>query len=246
MLICPQCSAENPNRNNFCQKCGVSLTEHPCPHCGETVAYGVVTCPHCQGLIAPPLTVLISRQAPSLLGKEGQGQEKSTPFTAAEVNLYEQFIDIRQRYQLIPESGEAAPSALQNLTLAEQEIPVLVGQVADCQPLQPSVLKILLSQQTEFLRKLPQLSDDEILQNPAWLSLGLPAAVIPYFRFDDLVANLPQVYDAWCEGEHEVVLLEVGQGQSLTPLTTVLASSADLPEAELRFCINQFFQLWQR
>ncbi|MGA1621734.1 MAG: double zinc ribbon domain-containing protein, partial [Synechocystis sp.] len=56
MLICPQCSAENPNRNNFCQKCGTSLVEHACPHCGETVTYGDVHCSHCNAVVGRVLT----------------------------------------------------------------------------------------------------------------------------------------------------------------------------------------------
>ncbi|MEB3227228.1 MAG: zinc ribbon domain-containing protein, partial [Synechocystis sp.] len=62
MLICPQCSAENPNRNNFCQKCGTSLVEHACPHCGETVTYGDVHCSHCNAVVGRVLTVLIRQQ----------------------------------------------------------------------------------------------------------------------------------------------------------------------------------------
>ena len=61
------------------------------------------------------------------------------------------------------------------MTKAEDEARTLwlTGQAVDCQPLQPSVLKILLSQQTEFLQRLPQLDKADIVQEPAWLSLGL-------------------------------------------------------------------------
>ncbi|MDB9379359.1 double zinc ribbon domain-containing protein, partial [Nodularia sphaerocarpa] len=37
MLICPQCTFENPNANKFCQSCGASLTHKVCPECSTEV-----------------------------------------------------------------------------------------------------------------------------------------------------------------------------------------------------------------
>ncbi|MEB3160880.1 MAG: serine/threonine phosphatase, partial [Synechocystis sp.] len=235
MLICPQCSAENPNRNNFCQKCGVSLVEHPCPHCGETVNYGDSHCSHCGGVVGRVLTVLIRQQA------DASGSEPAQRLDADHIELYENCIDIGQRYQLItPESG----SPLKAIAAGDEELKGwLTGQAVDCQPLQPSVLKILLSQQTEFLQRLPQLGKADIVQDPAWLSLGLPDSVVPYFRFTDLMPAIPEVYDAWCEGASDWILL--GDRQDWPRLVDLL-STETLPDLELIFWVKQIFQLWQR
>lgn len=47
MLVCPQCQFENPEDHKFCQACGTSLVEKPCPNCGESVAWSVYNCPNC-------------------------------------------------------------------------------------------------------------------------------------------------------------------------------------------------------
>ena len=244
MLICPQCSAENPNRNNFCQKCGVSLVEHPCSHCGETVNYGDSHCSHCGGVVGRVLTVLIRQQV------HPSNPDTELRLDADQVELYENCIDIGQRYQLISPESESPLKAISERSATrcakaeEGAIPGwLTGRAVDCQPLQPSVLKILLSQQTEFLQRLPQLSKADIVQDPAWLGLGLPDAAIPYFRFTDLMPTIPEVYDAWCEGPYDWVLL--GDRQDWPRLVDLLQTET-LPDLELIFWIKQIFQLWQR
>lgn len=47
MLVCPQCQFENPDSNNFCQKCGTSLTYEVCPECGTQVTFDAEQCPSC-------------------------------------------------------------------------------------------------------------------------------------------------------------------------------------------------------
>jgi len=236
MLICPQCSAENPNRNNFCQKCGTSLVEHPCPQCGETVNYGDSHCSHCGAVVGRVLTVLIRQQT------DHPEAETEQTFSADRIELYENCIDIGQRYQLITSESRSPLGAI--LQAEGKEIPGwLSGQTVDCQPLQPSVLKILLSQQTEFLQRLPQLSKADIIEDQAWQSLGLPDSVIPYFRFTDLIPTIPEVYDAWCEGEHDWILL--GDRQDWPRLVDLL-NTETLPDLELIFWVKQIFQLWQR
>lgn len=47
MLICPYCQSENPDANNFCQKCGTSLTHKTCHQCGTQVSIDAATCDNC-------------------------------------------------------------------------------------------------------------------------------------------------------------------------------------------------------
>ncbi len=47
MLICPLCQFENPNNNNFCQKCGTSLSHKTCPECSTQVPINSETCDNC-------------------------------------------------------------------------------------------------------------------------------------------------------------------------------------------------------
>ena len=47
MLVCPQCQFENPEDHKFCQACGTSLVQKPCPTCGEWVDWSAYDCANC-------------------------------------------------------------------------------------------------------------------------------------------------------------------------------------------------------
>ena len=47
MLICQECHFENPNGNNFCQKCGTSLTHTICRKCGADIPLNAARCDVC-------------------------------------------------------------------------------------------------------------------------------------------------------------------------------------------------------
>ncbi|NEO84513.1 MAG: serine/threonine phosphatase [Spirulina sp. SIO3F2] len=52
MLVCPDCQFENPDTNNYCQRCGTSFIVRPCPDCGADVAWSAKDCPACGAQIA--------------------------------------------------------------------------------------------------------------------------------------------------------------------------------------------------
>jgi protein phosphatase len=47
MLLCPRCQFENPDRNKFCQQCGISLIYKACHQCGAQVAFSAKQCQNC-------------------------------------------------------------------------------------------------------------------------------------------------------------------------------------------------------
>ncbi|NJM61202.1 MAG: zinc-ribbon domain-containing protein [Oscillatoriales cyanobacterium RU_3_3] len=47
MLLCPRCQFENPDRNKFCQQCGISLIYKACHQCGTQVAFSAKECHNC-------------------------------------------------------------------------------------------------------------------------------------------------------------------------------------------------------
>lgn len=51
MLVCPQCQFENPTSNNFCQTCGASLVEKPCPSCNTLVKWEDHQCSNCGAIV---------------------------------------------------------------------------------------------------------------------------------------------------------------------------------------------------
>ncbi|MGL5034192.1 MAG: serine/threonine phosphatase [Microcystaceae cyanobacterium] len=223
MLICPQCHSENPNRNNFCQKCGVSLTHQDCSQCGTSVLLSEPTCPNCGAVTGKVLYLLVR-----CLGKDAEA--------IAYPQLYENCVDIGQRYRLLEAEAGVWPAQGQVLSQGE----MLSALVVDCQPLQPSVLKILLSQQTEFLTQLPDLQSWD--ENPVWGELRLPPFAFAYFKLRDLQPVVPDVYDAWCDGEHEYVLLS--ERQSWPSLMDILQQET-LPSPQILFWMNEVVHFWQ-
>ena len=230
MLICPNCHSENPNRNNFCQKCGVSLTHHDCPECGTSVLWGDAICSSC-GTVTGKVLRMVFRESAS---------EENAPSISPELPpLYEDCVDIGHRYRLL-KNEEFAPEVQD---WGEKGSRTLLGSVIDCQPLQPSVLKVLLLNQGDFLAKIANLSEiSEINEEPAWKSLDLPKLVLPYFKFKDLTPKVPEIYDAWCEENSEVLLVD--DRNTWQFLGTAL-SEQSLPLPQLIYWFNEMVVLWR-
>lgn len=230
MLICPQCYAENPNRNNFCQKCGTSLTHRDCPECGTSVLLSDATCSNCGAVTGKILWAIIRGTQPT--------QEAENPIPQEFPKLYGDCIDIGQRYRLFnPDTAKKLNSHWQGM-----DSPLWIGQVVDCQPLQPSVLKILLAKEGAFLEKVPSLSLEEIEADSVWKHLALPPLALPYFKLQDLTPKIPEIYDAWCEEETEIILIaNQADGQPLTELFT----QEPLPLLQLVYWFNEMIELWR-
>ncbi len=95
MVVCPQCQFENPNLNKFCQRCGTSLTQKPCPECGTTVPLNTLQCHNCGTLtgtvylaVVLPSSLATSQPEPSaesLNNDHLQGASTSSDNTAESV-----------------------------------------------------------------------------------------------------------------------------------------------------------------
>ncbi|BFM39411.1 probable protein phosphatase [Synechocystis sp. LKSZ1] len=160
-------------------------------------------------------------------------------FTPDCLELYEGHIDIGQRYRIFRMSENSDTIPCLDLDPANRQ---LVSQVVDCQPLQPSILKILLSQAASLLERIPNLTTEEVLADPLWQNLGLPVSALPYFKLRELGPKLPEVYDAWSEGNSEFVLL---LDRHRWPLLEECLQHEGLPILQLVFWINQGLLLWK-
>lgn len=229
MLICPQCHSENPNRNNFCQKCGTSLTHQACPDCDTSVLLSEATCPNCGAVTGKVLYLLLHQ-------KRADGDE-----SIQYPELYEDCVDIGQRYRLLKRDDlEKEQGDWQVIGAQTANGQYFLAKVVDCQPLQPSILKILLSQHNEFLAHLPELKRSH--DDPTWQTLALPELAFPYFKLRDLTPTIPDVYDAWCEENNEYVLLTDRQSW---PHLIELLEQETIPPLQLIFWLNQMVTLWQ-
>jgi len=122
MLICPNCSSENPDTHKFCQACGHSLAEQPCPGCGSLVSVELERCPVCQTHTGTVWYAVCMR-------KEGEAASSAFGTTS---ECLDEYLDEQQRYRVL--------ERLPHPTIAAQEFTL---RVLDCQPLQPSPLQLL-------------------------------------------------------------------------------------------------------
>ncbi|MEP0915615.1 serine/threonine phosphatase [Leptolyngbya sp. DQ-M1] len=81
MLVCPQCQFENPEHHKFCQVCGTSLVDKPCPNpnCGKQVDWSAYQCANCKTFTGTIRSVWMSQ-----------------PFQPSA-----DYLDAEQRYQIL-------------------------------------------------------------------------------------------------------------------------------------------------
>lgn len=230
MLVCPECQFENPNSHRFCQQCGLSLTDKPCSGCGASISFATQICPHCGTSTGSLWYALIA---------EHHGVATEEPEEKKVLSDVGQYLDAGRRYHLL--SAEDNETALQLLT-TNSTSRVFQGMVIDCQPLQKSVLSVLLAQQSElegddFL----QTGQDDRVNAEFWRNIGIPDLALPYFTLKELTGIVPPVHDAWQEENKEVLLLS--DRRHWQPLSDLLTTET-LPLLQLLYWLNQLLTLW--
>ncbi|HEY9862376.1 MAG TPA: zinc ribbon domain-containing protein, partial [Candidatus Obscuribacterales bacterium] len=213
MLVCPQCQFENPHSNNFCQKCGTSLTQKACPECGSAVPFDAKQCESCGATTATVWQAIVCGQ---------------TAVRMDDVSNWG-YLDAKQRYQLLepwpPQNGLQQGMAV---------------KVLDCQPFQMSILETLFYQVYSDTEANPSATaiapettvdaaseargdenqpvDNSVvatpnIANPNHLedmaAIAIPAIAEPYLALQaEFYHTLPGVHDAWQQGQQSVLLLE--------------------------------------
>lgn len=221
MLICPDCSFENPDTNKFCQQCGISLKDQACPHCGTVVPFTLEQCPDCGAFVGVIRKAILSPSISQLHPIVGATDLPTCPpFPEA---LPGQYLDAQQRYRLLEPLTN--PEASQEE--AEQTVRVL-----DCKPLQAPLLQILYSQLDQSISSLAG-TDSPTIPPLAQLYLNLQA--------DHPLLPLPTIHDAWDNNGISVILLE--DRSHLTQLVDLWADEAVLPLQILHW-LHEMTELW--
>jgi protein phosphatase len=107
------------------------------------------------------------------------------------------------------------------------------GRVIDCQPLQKSVLKVLLEQEKD----LGSLFGDSGA-NSQWI----PALALPYLALQEFCPAIPDIHDAWQEGDKQVVLLS---DRSQWQLLYEVWGTQSLPTLQIVYSLDEMAKLWK-
>ncbi|MBW4486439.1 MAG: serine/threonine phosphatase [Trichocoleus desertorum ATA4-8-CV12] len=245
MLVCPQCQFENPDSNNFCQKCGTSLTQKTCPECGSSVPFDAKQCPSCSTTTATVWQAIVCGQ------------------TAAKTDDVPTwgYLDAKQRYQLLepwpPQNG------------SQQDMAV---KVLDCQPFQMSILETLFYQvysdtesdtkanaaATETATEInadaasevwveeSQPATSAVTTTPTNLediaAMAIPAIAEPYLALQaEFYHTLPGVHDAWQQDQQSVLLLE---DRSHLPLLADLWCESQVSPLQILYWLREISEIW--
>ncbi|MBE9199510.1 MULTISPECIES: serine/threonine phosphatase [unclassified Nodularia (in: cyanobacteria)] len=226
MLICPQCTFENPNTNKFCQSCGASLTHKVCPECSTEVPVNAQLCHNCGAECGIVWQAIIAK---SRTGEESEdttvteeNQEISPTSTISRLQLsVGSYLDPEQRYQLL----EPLSAAEENISQAE-----ILVKVLDCQPYQISPIEAILANQQQGL-VVPSLEISEV-SRLAKAYIVLQSQSHP---------GIPAIHDAWQEDDLQVLLIEDrSDWQSLLDLWQSETTST----LQILHCLYQMTQLW--
>lgn len=188
MLICPQCQFENPTANNFCQQCGISLTQNTCGECGNLVPFDQMRCPKCDAIAGVVWWAIVSPRADS-----------EPPSTDA-IPGFNGYLDLQKRYQLI----DPFPASTNQ---HEHQ-----GEVLDCQPLQLSILESLIVKTLQEEGADAAAFSNSTRRN-RWMDamevLRIPTIAYPYISLNHQFYHaLPAIHNAWQSDQHTVLLLE--------------------------------------
>ncbi|PSF29839.1 serine/threonine protein phosphatase [Aphanothece hegewaldii CCALA 016] len=229
MLVCPQCQYDNPNNNQSCQRCATSLTHKICHECGSEVPFDAENCPECLTFTGSVWTAIIAEPLHLINYKmEIQTLQQEVDLSSDLINKViaatttEDYLDSSRRYRLMPIND-------QTIVIDSTTHRYIQRKIVDCQPLQKSVLKILLEQHTEL---------EEEHNNLSWL----PDLAFPYVKLYDFSPAVPEIQDAWQEDFKEVLILP---DRSEWQLLLDLWSHQSLPILQIVYWFDEMAKLWK-
>jgi protein phosphatase len=220
------------------------LTHKTCHQCGASVPISAETCSKCATFTGTVWLAVVTEQdasanktisvsAPSEIPKIKKAIASSTksasnndkgvvelPASTSTDKLYSvespapsllkgDYLDLGRRYKLLKGDKETQSTRTNGEGTFQHK-------VLDCQPLQKSVLGILLEQQAELLEiategdALGQGFRQRDLAEEAqfWQRSGIPELAQPYLALKNCTPIVPAIHDAWLEENTQIILLD--------------------------------------
>ncbi len=233
MLICPQCTFENPNTNKYCQSCGASLTHKVCPECSTEVPLNEQLCHNCgaecgtvwQAIIAPEGNDVWELETEEeteqiTVGQDNQGIAATSAISLLKLTVGS-YLDKEQRYQLLE------PLSARDKNTSQVEMCV---KVLDCQPYQISPIEAILANQQQGL-VMPSVEMSEISHlAKAYIVLQSQGH-----------SAIPAIHDAWQQANMQVLLIE---DRSNWQSVLNLWQSEESSGLQILHCLYEMTQLW--
>lgn len=227
MLICPQCTFENPSSNKFCQSCGASLTHKVCPECSAEVPVNEQICHNCGAQCGKVWQAIISvtqkgHEDGEFIPREEKAENYQETSPGAGISLSHltlgSYLDQEQRYQLL--------EPISDVNKAQMWVKVL-----DCQPYQISPIESILANQTQGL-VMPSVEINRVSPlAQAYIALQCQSHL-----------GIPAIHDVWEQDNIQVLLIEDrSHWQCLLDSWAVKTTS----NLEILRYLEQMSQLWE-
>ncbi|HHP7230528.1 MAG TPA: serine/threonine phosphatase [Xenococcaceae cyanobacterium] len=253
MPICPDCHFENPDSNNFCQKCGTSLAQtnsqqyganipFPEPQCtaNKILLWGIIAAQNQQPELALA-NVGVSQTAtceePNANHNYSQLQPEPETSKSSSLSLAatQKYLDGQQRYSIETVNDDKS-------LFVDSDWNFLQVKVTDEQPRNPSYLKNIQQQQPELFAQLSQKLDSSYLATAEyWNIIGIPTIALPYILLQTHYPVIPQLYDAWQEASQGIILVE---DRSPWQLLSQVWAQPNLDLLQLLWTLEEITKLW--
>ncbi|MDJ0533909.1 MAG: serine/threonine phosphatase [Xenococcaceae cyanobacterium MO_207.B15] len=249
MLICPECHFENPDSNNFCQRCGTSLTHTICQKCGADISLNEPECDVCGASNKILLWGIIATKNQE---SELASVNVAVNQTISQNNNALTLIQNQDLNNLLLQPTQKHLDSQQRYTIEEiNSVPLLSinsdwnfiqVQVADKYPLNPSYLRSLKQEKPELFTKLRQQPPNlSVSQAKYCNSFGVPTIALPYLLLQNNYPVIPQLHDAWQEAKQGIVILE---NRSQWQLLSEIWSQQNLDLIQLLWSLDEIAKLW--
>lgn len=266
MLVCPQCQAENPENNKFCQKCGTSLTAISCPSCQASVPVNAESCPHCgapAGVIWRALVIPLFEPSPDqsaqpdLLNDESLSPQPPQPTLDTDLDSQ----PVHEKSTPLGQSVAQPAVKLFSTTMAQEDGALTVDyldpkqryQLLDALPsgldsdmqLEVRVLDCNPFQPSPLMKLYRQFLTEDGKQSSdseGAFQQSVPAIAQLYLELqDELYPVLPKVYDAWEQDDYAIVLLE---DRTELPLLLEFWQDPNLLPIQILHWMHEITELW--
>lgn len=201
-----------------------------CPQCQSENSKDREFCSVCK----IPLTDRVSAETPSTTVDSQDNSRTALIFNSTEANkTYQEgkYLDLYSRYRIDRIEPAREQDSIQFISIV----------VTDTIPSNPSFFKKLLVE-----NEIDNFKDLEICESIN----NIPQTALPYLKLDrfepslsSIDAAIPQIYDAWCENDSEIILVE---NRRSYPLLSDLLKDCDLPQSQVLYWLNEMVQLWER
>jgi len=153
---------------------------------------------------------------------------------------HENYLDKGRRYKLISSSIDT--SSGEEVKTNELSRQIYQKKVLDCQPLEKPVLKVFFEEEEKNRQGFEDTRAQQEKRLALWRKNGLPKLAFPYLKLKKFSPIVPEIHEAWQEGEKEVILLSDRSNWKNLSRSWQENHPSSL---EIIYCLDKVVSIWE-